>query len=140
MKALSDGEVAVQRAAMDALSACGEDAAPPVANLTALLSNPKVNRSAARCQGKIGPPAREAVPDLIRLATAEYDDDETRMAVTSAVVALGDIGPGASSAVPALLEVHRDGNTYRRRDCSAAIWSIDPAAAKKAGIDEPAKH
>lgn len=49
--------------------------------------------------------------------------------------ALGALGPRATSAVPALLEACRDQSEELAQAAAAALRSIDPVAARKAGIE-----
>jgi len=59
--------------------------------------DPRIRREAVGVLARMGPEAKEAVPDLIRLL-----DDEDEATRKLAARALGRIGPDAAPAVPAL--------------------------------------
>jgi HEAT repeat protein len=86
-----------QEVAAEALSLIGP---PAVDELRAALQNrdPRVRREAAGVLARMGPEAKESVPDLTRLL-----DDEDEATRKMAARALGRIGPDAASAVPALM-------------------------------------
>jgi HEAT repeat protein len=113
--------------------------------------------------GLIGPPAKEAVPSLMRWATdtnvhvlcsAMRALGEIRQepglvlpVLTSAlhsavpvvrmnaVSALGDFGPVARPAVPALVEMFSDSVPDVRRSAANALQAIDPEAAAKTSVN-----
>jgi len=60
--------------------------------------------AAARCLGRLGPAAKEAVPRLVKL----LGDDGVSDVRVAAAAALGDIGPAALTAVPKLQRAVRD--------------------------------
>jgi HEAT repeat protein len=101
---------------------------PEVVDLPALQKliqdrNEATREAAARCLGKLGPAAREAVPRLVRLL---FDDGVVEVRIAAAT-ALGDIGPSALSAVPKLRQAIRDDR------------AVEPAARKaleKLGLPE----
>jgi len=100
-------------------------------------ANADVASEAIGALGEFSEDAAAAVPAIVRLATTKADTDKARFAAAEAIRSLAKIGPAASSAVPALAELHASGHKYLRRACATAIWKIDPAAAKEAGVDEP---
>ena len=61
------------------------------------------SRTPSRHSAQIGPLAKPAVPDLVRLVS--HSNPRIRL---SAVVALGRIGPSAASAIPAVLAALKD--------------------------------
>jgi HEAT repeat protein len=63
-----------------------------------------IREAAVHCLGKLGPAAKETVPQLVKLLTND-GVGEVRIA---AAVALGEIGPGALSAVAKLQQAVRD--------------------------------
>lgn len=113
--------------------------------------------------GSIGPPAKEAVPSLLRWATntnahvlcsamhalvrISEEPDLVLSVLTNAlhspvpvvrmnaVLALGELGPVAKPAVPALVEMFDDPFQDIRRDATIALKAIDPEAAAKAGVN-----
>ncbi len=88
-----------------------------------------VRQTASQALGKIGPPARPAVPELIRLLK-----DPFPAVRTAAAVALGQIGTGALEARPYLEAVAEDDidATVRVAADNAVKW-ID-LAVKEANI------
>jgi HEAT repeat protein len=89
-----------------------------------------------------GPKAKEAVPLFTTLArdpAGRADKrDETLDGVyrSQAVYGLGRIGPEARPAVPTLLKLYAEegASPGLRRELAEALKSIDPEAARKAGI------
>lgn len=63
--------------------------------------------AAAKCLGRLGPAAKDAIQRLARLLT----DDPSGEVRIAAATALGDIGPAALVAVPKLKSVVRDDRT-----------------------------
>jgi HEAT repeat protein len=83
--------------------------APAVPALVDLLNGPnqEMRPCAAYVLAEIGPPAKEAVPSLIRALRLEqpvldFQDLQSQALRYHAIVALGQIGPPASAAIPAL--------------------------------------
>lgn len=73
----------------------------------------------------LGPDAKEAVPELVRLL--KHDDDDVR---TTAAACLGGIGPAAQSAVPDLImEFEREMSSTNQNFAAAyALAKIGPSA------------
>lgn len=95
-------------------------------------------KSAARHLGRLGPEARQAVPDLIEIVTGN-DSAKLRAA---AAAALGKIGPEAKSAVPALVQQLNDERSGEVRvAAAAALWKIakhpDAVPALLAALGDP---
>jgi HEAT repeat protein len=110
--------------------------------------------------GFIGPPAKEAVPSLMRWATdtnlpvlcsalralgeiraepglvlpvlTNAPHSATPVVRMNAVAALGDLGPDAKPAVPALVEMLNDSVPEVRRNATNALKAIDPEPAVNA--------
>ncbi len=132
-KAAREGDLFVASAAAAALGRVGKPGVPAL--VEALRSKNVIVRAAATTAlGKVGPEAGEAVPALVTMLKAKGREDRT-----AAAQVLGRIGPAAKAAVPALREAlkARDDESLRE----AAAWAfvrIDPAAAKREGVEEPA--
>lgn len=93
LAALAEPGLRIQ--AINALARVGEPAVGPLRGL--LSGAPELSAAAAEALGKIGPPARTAVPELIALV--EGPERGPRLA---AIDALGRMGPSALFAIPAL--------------------------------------
>jgi HEAT repeat protein len=102
----------IQQAAAIALSRIGVAAAPELTR-TLASPDPRVRQLAAEVLARIGPEARDSVPQLIQLARNEQEDERVRKA---AIWALGQIGPPAAEAVPELMRIlrQRAGDTAPR--------------------------
>lgn len=113
--------------------------------------------------GFIGPPAKEAVPSLLRWATntnlhvlcsamhalvrISEEPDLVLSVLTNAlhspvpvvrmnaVLALGELGPVAKPAVPALVEMSNDSVPDVGRKAANALKAIETGAAAKAGVN-----
>ncbi len=89
-----------------------------------------------------GPKAKEAVPLFTALArnpagrADKRDETLDGLYRSQAAYGLGRIGPDARPAVPTLLKVYAEegASPGLRREAAEALKSIDPEAAKKAGI------
>lgn len=131
------------RAAARALSKYKGDASPAIGELVKMLGNKELDTetrwNAARTLGKIGPPAKLAIPTLV-----DHLHDEAWTIREHAAEALGDIGPDAKDAVSALMEVLDDPETKVRRDAARSLGQIGPDAlpavpALKKLLDDPEK-
>ena len=91
------GERAI-RSAIIALENMGADAEPAVPTLVEAMRNPNTLCLAEGALIKLGPKAKSAVPELIRML-----DDEDRAVCQSAARVLASIGPDARGAIPALV-------------------------------------
>jgi hypothetical protein len=74
---------------------------------------------------EMGPDARTAMPELIRLVKSL--DTETRL---QAIQILGFIGPPAESAVPALITLLRSRSVEEREAVARSLGAIGSSAAK----------
>lgn len=120
-------------AAIRAVAAYGSAAAGVVPQLVPLLKNPEVpvRRQAVRALGKIGEPAKSAVPDVIALVESDPDAGVQEQAAE----ALGDIGPSiAAEAVPVLVKALQHTDTMVRRDAVRSLGQMGTAA--KGVIDD----
>jgi HEAT repeat protein len=112
--------------ALRALARYGADAAPAIGKIIPLLQrqgDSEVRWNAARTLGKIGLPAKEAVPNLIAALT-----DSDALVREHAAEALGDIGPQAKEAIAALEKVLNDPDAGVRRDAVRSLGQMGPAA------------
>jgi HEAT repeat protein len=122
--ALKDREKAVVQAAAEALARTGAEG---VKALTELVKEKRTDatarKTAVESLGKIGPPAKEAVPVLVEVlksATGRRPDQTTLKLRLEIVVTLGQIGPDAKEAVATLEELKVD-RTIRDRPFKMAI-------------------
>jgi len=84
---------------------------------------PFYRRDAAHALGRIGPPAKSAVPALIEALSDNFR--ETRSAAAGA---LGRIGPDARAAVPALVKALSDQERFVRLIAARALGRIGKEA------------
>ncbi|MGA2496678.1 MAG: hypothetical protein ABSH20_02995 [Tepidisphaeraceae bacterium] len=151
---LSDADVSVQSAALEAIATLGPDAGDARDAVVKLLDDPRFVCDAADALGRLGPAARPAMKPLTNLL--QSDDRSARWAAVRAIVQIG--GPEASPAVDFLLteiENARGRDLYnisvylgilgpvaqrampalqqaRQRDrelCAMALWAIQPGKA-----------
>lgn len=92
---LRDADPLVRRTALQAVASLGPAAANAVDRLAALLDDPEAAIDAADALGRIGAPARSALPRLTSLLSA--DDPARRWAAVRAMAQIG--GPEAAPAV-----------------------------------------
>src|SRR5262245_19977436 len=93
--------------------------------LRAMLADgdPEVQARGALGLSRLGPEARDAVPELIPLLKGQ-----TPLTRQNAALALAAIGAGASAAVPALTEALKDSEWAVRRQAAIALGALGPAA------------
>jgi hypothetical protein len=129
IEALKEADAELRQAAALALRPLGPDsrAALPALGRALKHKDARIRAGAAAALYRMAPQAAAAVPALVE---ALQDKDGRVLRRTAA--ALGRIGPDARAAVPALLEALKDPDL--RSAASKALKSIDPNAAKKAGI------
>jgi len=114
----------VRDLAAQAIAQIGESAIPSlIETLTVYGNSESLRANAAQLLGRIGPPAKEAVPALIKALSSENSGIQA-----SASAALGEIGPAAKEAVPALIKALSSENIRVRASASAALGQIGPAA------------
>jgi HEAT repeat protein len=124
-RAMEGAPPATIEAALDALAALGEQVVPRA--IEALVV-PEVRAKAAAMIARIGPPAKAAVPALIK--ALGDDDPATRSEV---LMALGAIGPDAQAAVPAVIKALHDPEVSVRYAACYALGKIGPAALPAEG-------
>ena len=104
---------------------------PAVPALVEILDGPngELRVGAAAVLARIGPPARAAVPSLIR--AIEHPDlrGEPQVLVHYAIKALGRIGPDARAAIPALKGVLDRKNSYEYISDSEVVLALDRIGA-----------
>jgi HEAT repeat protein len=101
------------------------DEGKSAAELRAMLADadPEVQARGALGLSRIGPEARDTVPELIPLLKSP-----SPLARQNAALALAAIGPDAKDAVPALTEALKDSEWAVRRQSAIALGAIGPAA------------
>lgn len=126
VRALADSNSDVRNAAAQTLENIDpqwtrrEDVRKEIIRFIEILKNGGDDaRAAADAVGKIGSPAAEAVPYLLKA----LGDINMR---TSAAEALGGIGAEAEKAIPYLVKILADGNAAVRQTAAEALGKIDP--------------
>jgi HEAT repeat protein len=127
-----DARLRVQ--AVEVLWHLKQPAGPLVAALCAVANDPKspAGVQALVALGEMGPAAKPAVPDLVkllrdpRLATIGQKWGPAHRAAV--VRALGHIGPAAAAAVPALLDLLRSNSFFLRSEIVVALTRMGPPA------------
>jgi HEAT repeat protein len=132
VKLLEDADPNVAMRAMSAITEAGTEAVPA---LTAALTHPEARYWACIALSEIGPPAKDAVPGLIKVLA-----DEQPQIRLQATIALAEIGPLAKSAVLDLTKLLGDKSEPVRNAAVFALGRIGDknAAAAIAKIDKPA--
>jgi HEAT repeat protein len=116
-----------------------EDAKPAVPALVQVLwdEDTAVRAAAAEALGRIGLPARPAIPALVAAFKAPGEEDAI---YSSTSEALGRLGPAAKTAIPALLEKLKHPDSYVRVNAAKALWHIDQDRAgigvARAGLED----
>lgn len=105
----------------------GPDAKSGVPALVALMGNKddSVRLDAVFCLGRIGPAAKDAIPDLIKEFQREEASTNNEHA---AAYALGQIGPAANTAVPIITAALTNGPVYCRATKQAALIKMQAAS------------
>lgn len=132
--ALHDRSEAVRdTGAPEALGKIGPAAIPAL--LVALRdADAFVRAGAVRALGRMGPPAKTAVPRLLELLNDRNQPVKTANGTTfypvcfAAATALGQIGAEPQAAVPALVTLLGDGNAWLRQTAIEALTDFGPAA------------
>jgi HEAT repeat protein len=131
-RALKDPHAGTQTAAADTLRRLGRDAFEALAELQAVVKDPKVEVATrvhcAHALGRIGAPdAVPAVPTLKEVLADTKAPGDLRKA---AAEALGELGRDASDAVPVLAAAltAADADTSLRRECADALDRMGPEA------------
>src|SRR5262249_13219264 len=97
----------------------GPEAIPEVINLLKMEMSPALRLTCLQTLAMVGPPAKDAVNELIRA----LEDPEPRARMTAAR-ALGNIGPDAKAAERALMKAEKDSDTNVRTIAQAALTQI----------------
>jgi HEAT repeat protein len=116
-----------------ALVEIGEPAVPAL--VQALESKTTAREYAVIALQEAGPPAKAAVPALIR-RLQEDDDPHVR---SPSAYALGRIGPAAKAALPALTKALRDSDGHVRINAADALRRIDNSSAGVPALIEVCK-
>ncbi|MCE9544569.1 MAG: HEAT repeat domain-containing protein [Planctomycetia bacterium] len=128
LSALSDKDPAVVLSALNSLAEEGEAVVPPMIQA---LKDPRTAYWACLVLSDVGPPAKDAVPQLIK--TLEDERVEVQM---EAAMALGSIGPDARSAAPELTKLLGDKHPAVKYAAVFALGSIGAPAAASSGALE----
>lgn len=128
IRLLSDSRQSIRRAAEDALGKAGAAAAPALPQLMKLAEplSPAKN-DVIETIGRIGPPAKGAVPLLIRALSIPGME-------SGAALALSQIGRDAAPAVDALIVLLSNTDSSIRSVAGKALGDIGPAAHKAVPI------
>ncbi len=102
VEALADKDYAVGSQAVAALGSLGSEIVPVILDVLKNPKSPTAYTNAAKVVGKIGAPAKDAVPFLERGLKVDATDGPDQRAI---ILALGRIGPDAKPAIPALVEM-----------------------------------
>jgi HEAT repeat protein len=113
--------------AAEAFRVLGPLAKPAIPELVLILKDPETSEESAFCLAFIG---ADGIPLLVQALT--NSDPQVRCCAAWAV---GSEGAAARSAVPALLGMLNDPEVSVRGFVTNALWSINPAAATKAGVN-----
>lgn len=129
---LNDGNPAIREAAWRAVSTFAGRSLTAKETISLCLPALKDNAAmvrldAARCLGRLGAAASNAVPAIIPLLSSSevgrHPSGQIYVRANSAL-ALGEIGPAASNAVPALTNLMAIGDGYARVAAAVALWRI----------------
>ena len=115
VKAIATKEDLAHPAYTHALASIDDPAWPAVPLLIEELHGEAYRRIAIEALGKLGPRAKAAIPELIRILKLKKDNQcassffgtaqFTGTCAEDAAIALGEIGPEAAAAVPTLIEL-----------------------------------
>ena len=101
VEALADKDYAVGSQAVAALGSLGQEIVPVILDVLKKPQSPTAFTNAAKVVGKIGTPAKDAVPYLERALKKDATDGPDQRAI---ILALGRIGPDAKPAIPAMVD------------------------------------
>lgn len=107
-----------------ALEALAQSGDAGVQALIKALNNDNARYWACIALASVGPNAKAAVPELVKLTT--HSEPEVRM---QSVMAIGEIGPDAKTAVPALIKALDDQEHSVRYGAALALAKIGDASA-----------
>jgi len=103
-EALMDPEGRVRSGAIRALGNTGIEAKSAIPAIAKAVKDEYSGLKAVETLGKLGPIAKEAVPQLMELLATPDSSYDIRYIKDAAVVTLGEIGPDAKAALPLLLD------------------------------------
>ncbi len=118
---LGDEAKPVIRQAVEGTAAFGADAVMPASKA---LENQRQRLGAVLVLKRLGPAAKEAVPNLVKAMSRETELDVRR----EIFFALAAIGPGSEEAIPELIKALSHQNLKVRNGASYALGKIGPAA------------
>jgi hypothetical protein len=104
----------------------GPDAIPDVIAMLKSDDAPGVRLACLQTLAMVGPPAKDAVGELIKT----LDDPTARVRMTAAR-ALGNIGPDAKAAEPALMKATNDADNNVKQIAQAALTQIKADPKRK---------
>jgi len=118
---LGDAERAVVVQAIEGMAAFEAEALPVASKA---LENERLRLGAVFVLRRLGPMAKEAVPDLVRAMNKEQQLDVRR----EIFFALAAIGPASEEAIPELIKSLSHENVKVRNGATYALGKIGPAA------------
>lgn len=122
LKALDDPDAGVRMLVYQSISSIGPAASTAAPRLRTALStlnakNWREKSGVASALGGIGPPAKDAIPELMELL-------KSRLTKQAAAGALGRMGPDAKDAIPVMIKMLQEPG--RRRTAYEALAGIGP--------------
>ncbi|MCI0455869.1 MAG: HEAT repeat domain-containing protein [Gemmataceae bacterium] len=132
VKALADKEPRVRATAAETLGKLPPTGAT-TGKLDALLADPDEEVRLSAALARWASSEEKGREKLLEVVARGLGSNRAAVRKRAAVV-LGEFGKGAQAAVPALLTVLRDPDASVRQAVAAALRSIDPAAAARAGV------
>ncbi len=105
----------------DALVQIGKPAVQPLRNS---LKSPEQRRAAVHVLGRIGPEAKDAIPDLLEALRGEED----KVARREIFMSLSNIGPAPPSLIPELMKDLQAEDIQLKAGATYALGTIGPAA------------
>jgi HEAT repeat protein len=126
VKVLEHKDISLHKPATKLFTQIGPGAIPDVIALFKGADSSAVRLACVQTLSMVGPPAKEAVPELIKALA----DKSARVRLLAAR-ALGNIGPDAKAALPALTKAEDDNDTNVRQLAKAALAQIQAAKDQK---------
>ena len=119
VKVLRRADTKLHATAAQVIFQVGPDAIPEIVAMLKKEDSPGVRLACLQTLAMVGPPAKEAVGELVRT----LDDPAARVRMTAAR-ALGNIGPGAKAAEAALTKATKDTDSNVQSIAAAALVQI----------------